>query len=217
MFTKYKLFIFDFDGTLCDSRINIANSLNDALQIAHYPKIDNTRIYPLIGKINIEETFLTFYPNLTAEQVTQMVSDFQVYQFAHVADEIKFFPQVPETLLALKSRGKTLCVLTAKGTTQIVAILKKLKIAQLFSTIYGREPGHADKPSSDTISAILSGLPDEYASPVVVMVGDTTIDCETAKNTHVDMIGVSYGIDTPEVLQRSGATYIINTFDELLR
>lgn len=49
------------------------------------------------------------------------------------------------------------------------------------------------------------------------MIGDSIVDCQFAYNSEIDMIGVSWGIDNPSVLKKSGAKYIINNISELIK
>jgi HAD superfamily hydrolase (TIGR01549 family) len=212
----YSLFIFDFDGTLSDSRLNIANSCNAALTSVHLPTIENEKIYPLIGKLNLEDTFTKFYPNLTVEEVNHLVDVFRAYQIAHVQDEITLFPDVAETLEELVRKGKYLAILTTKGTEQVTKILELLKLRSLFTVIMGKGSEFGEKPEGRCIDYITSLLPKPISKENIAMVGDTEIDVQTANNGGISVIGVTYGIDSAEQLKQAGATYTIDRIKDLL-
>lgn len=214
--SSYSLFIFDFDGTLSDSRLNIAHSLNAALLACGYGKVEEEHVFPLIGKITLEETFRHFYPEITDEILSKLISEYRKYQAAHIKEEIFLYPSVESTLRQLKSKGKTLCILTTKGTEAITNIVRVLGLAHLFDIIYGRGSGFGDKPEGKSVTYIMTHLSRSFTKSETVVVGDTNIDVETSKNAGVDMIGVAYGTDGAEKLRSEGAKYILNSFDELL-
>ncbi len=210
----YKNFLFDFDGTLADSRTNIANSIRFALKKHELPLIAPTDIYPLIGKMSLEKTFTHFYPALAGTTVQSLVKTFRQYQRDHVSTEVEIFPSVVETLQTLKQRGNSLHILTTKEVGQITFVLDKLQLSSFFSIVYGNGLPYGEKPEKGCVEYILRTAnlkPDE-----TVMVGDSSVDVQTARNGGIDVIGVTYGTDGEEGMKAAGATHIIRTFDELL-
>ncbi|MEP7166368.1 MAG: HAD family hydrolase [Candidatus Woesebacteria bacterium] len=211
----YKNFLFDFDGTLADSRKSISNSIRFALKKHDLPLVAPTDIFPLIGKKSIEDTFTHFYPKLSGAKVESLVKDFRAYQREHTIQETEIFPSVIQTLQTLKKQGHSLHILTTKEVGQITFVLNELKLADYFSIIYGNGLPYGKKPEKGCVEYILqtAGLkPHE-----TVMVGDSSVDVQTARNGGIDVIGVTYGTDGEDGMRTAGATHIVRMFDELLQ
>lgn len=214
---SYKVFIFDFDGTLADSRLNIANSVNRALQRSGLAKVLNDAIFPTIGKLSIQQAFLLFYPKLNPDSIEKLTADFRGFVIAHAKAELCFFPGVESTLHSLQDSNIYLAVLTTKSSKSIYDVLTLLGIDTYFSVIYGSGLPGGDKPSKGCVEYILDKIGHDDIKPSeVVMVGDTIVDLVTAQNAGIDSIGVTYGIDGQDV-KKLDFTYTIDAFDELLQ
>jgi|GEM_PF-1822935 len=213
----YDCFIFDFDGTLADSRLNIVNSFNRALNLYHAKPISPELIHPLIGKLNIEETFKKFYPYFSSEKIKKLAKSFRIYQKKHISKEIFLFDGVFETLKTLQKKRKKLVILTTKHIDQIIFILNKFKIKSFFDIIIGEGLLEFKKPQRQCFDYITKNLKKSIPKTNFVVVGDSIVDCQFAHNSEIDMIGVSWGIDHPSILKKLGAKYIINNISELLK
>lgn len=214
--TSYDLFIFDFDGTLADSRRHIANGVNFALEKHGLAAVDPARVYAQIGKYPIEATFASFYRDLALEQVEALVSDFRQYQRDHVQQELAFFPGVIATLDALKANGKQLAILTTKHITQIDYILNVFGLRALFDVVYGDGLIPERKPERACVEYILRSVPTPVYRHRCVIVGDSEVDVRAAQNSGLDMIAVGHGVDSMGTLLEKGAHYGIDVFSELL-
>ncbi|HEX2905442.1 MAG TPA: HAD family hydrolase [Phototrophicaceae bacterium] len=212
----YELFIFDFDGTLADSRHNITNSLNYALRSIGLAEVDPSRIYPLIGKLTLEATFSYFYPALTAAEIAHLLQTFRQYQRDHIRLELAFFPEAISTLAALKNRNKRLAILTTKHIEQIEYILAAFDLRRLFDVVCGEGLPPQRKPDPACVEFILAAVGTSIARPQAVMVGDSEVDVRTAQNGGIDMIAVAHGTDSLEYLKHQGATYTVQSLSELL-
>ena len=215
MLIMFKSYIFDFDGTLCDSRINIVNSLNYALKSRLMGTIEAERIVPLIGKMNIEDTFRHFSPALDDDMIALLTATFRKYQRNHIEDELTIYPHVESTLSKLRSAGKKLSILTTKNTQQIKHIIIIKKLDQYFDFVMGEAlyPGSPKKPDKRCLNDIImaTGCDSDH-----VMIGDSAVDCEFAKNCNIPMIGVSYGVDSAQTLIDCGAMNVVGAIDQIL-
>ncbi len=216
MAMTYELFVFDFDGTIADSRANIANSVNRALEAIGLDRISNDAIFPTIGKMSIQDVFRKFYPSLDVREVENLTLDFRNHLIINAKDELEFFPKVLSTLRALQDNNKQLAILTTKNTKTINEIIDILGIGPLFSVIYGSGLRGGDKPAKGCVEYIWEMLNQKVTPAETVMVGDTFVDLETAQNAGIDAIGVTYGIDGNEI-KNLGFSYTIDNFDELLK
>ncbi len=215
--SKYDLFIFDFDGTLADSRLNIINSLNFALNTQGLSPIEGKRITPLIGKMSLDNTFLYFYPELKTVQIEKLLEEFRIYQREHAHEELVFFPEVLSTLEKLYKQKKMLAILTTKHISQITYILKLFKIDHFFDVVLGEGVISQRKPASECVGYILSSLSVPLDKSKVVMIGDSSVDVLSAQNGGIDMIAVGHGTDSLESLKEMGAIFTVNTFSEILQ
>lgn len=211
----YQLLVFDFDGTLADSRMSVANSVNHALAATRRNPIPNGQIFPTIGKVPIQSVFSQFHPDLTEENIAELTRLFRAYITENALHDLQLFPGVEETLRALKSHGKTLAILTTKHTSVISKITASLGIDSLFAVQYGSGLPGGNKPEKGCMEYIWQHVQSPIAPAQTVMIGDTSVDLQTAKNAGVDAIGVTYGIDG-KLVHEAGFTHIIDKFSELL-
>lgn len=211
-----KLFIFDFDGTLADSRTNIANSLNHALREYNFDEIEPTAIHPLIGKLTLDLTFKKFYPDIDDDQLEALLAAFKERQRENAVNELKFFPNVVSTLTELTERGATLAILTSKYASQINFILQGFDLARYFQVVWGEGIIPAHKPDKACVEYIWTQLENRFNTENTVMIGDSSVDVKTALNAGIPMIAVTHGIDTRDTLTEIGAHFLIDDFSQLL-
>lgn len=213
----YDLFIFDFDGTLADSRSNIANSLNFSLQQKKLAPVAKEKIYPTIGRLALQETFLFFYPELSSDTVNALTAIYRKRLLAKSSEEIKLFPAVKKTLQKLTEKNKKLAMLTTKQEGTIIKLLESLSLLDYFDFVHGEGTSSYAKPDKKCIAFITEKIDKTISSEKIVMVGDTQIDIATAKNAGIDSLGVAYGIDGEKKLLASGATQIVGQLEEILQ
>ncbi len=213
MMRRYKLFIFDFDGTLVDSRQHISKSVNYALVKNRYEEVDPLLIYPTIGKVPIGEAFSLLKPDLSKQEIEKLTEDFRSYLLESAIKELIFFPGVEETLRKLIGLDRKLAILTTKKASSINRILKSLKVDSLFEVVYGGGMPGGDKPNKGCILYIARKT--KIPLDEIVMVGDTSVDSLSASNAGVDSIGVLYGIDGKKI-EKAGFTHTIPNFIDLL-
>lgn len=214
---SYNCFIFDFDGTLADSRLNITNSFNYALKVHKFKLISPKLIYPLIGKLDIEETFKKFYPGLSQKKLKRLINSFRIYQKRNAHKEITLYDGVLETIKTLHARKKQLAIVTTKHINQIEHILRVFKIYDYFDVIFGRGTMEFAKPQRECFDYVFQHLKIPVSKDNFLMIGDSNVDCEFSHNSQITMMGVSWGVDSPTALKEAGAKDIINNISDLLR
>lgn len=211
-----KLFIFDFDGTLADSRKNIVNSFNHALRLHGFVPYDPAQVHPMIGKYTLVEMFEEACPDSNPQELDTYMASFSDYQLSHIDTEIELFPQVHSTLVELVERGATLAIATTKRTHQIETILKEMDLAKLFKEVFGQGTLAVHKPDPACIQYIWDNLDKPFSPENTVMIGDSMTDVKTAVNAGIHMIAVTHGTDTPATMRQHGAEHFIESFDQLL-
>jgi phosphoglycolate phosphatase len=211
---SFDLFVFDFDGTLADSRLSISKSLNHALLQFGYAEIEPSLIYPRIGKELIAETVMRFQPSIPKSQLEEILECFRAYQREHVREDLRYFPEVRESLMALKARKKGIAILSNKSNRQLLPSLEAFEMLDFFDLILGTGLIAEIKPHKAGMDYIWQKLPVE--SSRTVLIGDSEVDVQTAKNAGIEMIAVNHGTDSAESLKAMGAAYSIETFSEIL-
>jgi phosphoglycolate phosphatase len=206
-----ELIIFDLDGTLVDSRRDIANSVNELLENYGRPKLPNERIYGFIGNgvRCLLERSLGGAPD---QDIVRALDMFLPIYRRRLLETTRPYTGVREALEELR-RGRTLAVLTNKPKPESVALLEGLELASYFRFIYGGDSFPARKPDPMGIQSLIdsSGAPRERT----LMVGDSHVDYETARNACIPICMVSYGIGAARI-EELGPDYVVDDLRELI-
>lgn len=192
-----KLLIFDLDGTLIDSKLDIATAANAARSHMGLAPLPNELIYTYVGNGAPVLMRRTMGPEASDGDVAQALEYFISYYLAHQFDYTTLYPGVRETLDAFRERGLRMAVLTNKTSEISVQIVAGLGLADHFFRVYGGNCFSQKKP--DPIG-ILTLMNEAGAGPSeTMMIGDSAVDVKTARNAGVKACGVTYGFQ-PESL-----------------
>ena len=190
-----KLIIFDFDGTLVDTRIGIAKSFNYALQKNNLSTVDNQQIYDLIG-LPLEQMFMVY-----SSEFEILSRDFREDYNANGYQLYEVYDQIEELILTLYNSGSTLVIATTKRQPSVNFILEELGWLKYFELVIDGSMVTDNKPnveSFDLIKSRYSNIPNSE----IIMIGDTHIDWEFAKNACIDVFIVNYGYDQKNLISR---------------
>jgi len=210
--SKYDLIIFDLDGTLIDSRLDLANSVNYTRLQLGLSALENDLIYSYVGDgaSMLIRRALGREPN--EAEIKQALEIFLQHYKRHLLDNTVLYPGVREALDRLDSL--TLTVLTNKPVDPSNEILKGLGVQNKFAVVYGGNSFEQKKPDPVGIHRILqdTGISRERA----LMVGDSWIDIQTGRNAEIVTCGVTYGLAS-DTLQEAQPDFLIGDMRELLR
>ncbi len=193
-----KLLIFDLDGTLLNTLEDLRNAVNHALNLRNYPLRSLEDIRKAIGN-GVAKLVARSIPNGTGNpDYEDTLKEFRKYYSVHSEDYTSPYLGVHEALLNLKSQGYILTVATNKLTDIARPLLEKF-FPKVFDYIQGDEPGMDRKPAPMMINTICSkfGIDKKDA----FYIGDTNVDMQTAENSEVDFVLVTYGFRTKEELK----------------
>lgn len=194
--SKYKLLIFDWDGTLVDSIERITTSLQAASHQVCQIAISNNEARDVIG-LGLREAIEKLHPQLEPELISQVSEAYKHhYQNDNLIKEDPF-DGVSDLLSDLKDNGYFLAVATGKSRVGFEHSISKYDMGKCFhSTQCTGE--NKSKPHPQMLHKILERL--NICVTDAVMIGDSKHDMEMAKNAGMDSIAVTHGVHTAEVL-----------------
>ena len=210
---KFKAVVFDLDGTLTDTLTDLKNSVNFALGEMHFPERSLDEVRQFVGNGVRRLIYLSVPENTPDEISEQCLSIFKEHYKSHSLVETKPYGGIVPMLEALKNKGIKTAVVTNKMQEAAVDIVEKF-FGGLIDEAIGQVDGIAQKPQPDGVYAALKKL--EVTKDKAVYVGDSDVDCKTARNAGIPCIGVSWGFRGRKVLAENGADYIIDSPSELL-
>ena len=208
----YKAAVFDMDGTVLDTLCDLTNSVNYALYEHGYPLRTRDEVRGFVGN-GIRKLIERAVPQGTDKAVTDGVySTFTLHYADHCADMTKPYDGVIELLQKLKKAGYLTAVVTNKADYAAQALAKEM-FCGLFDVAVGEREGIRIKPAPDEVNIALHALGVERKNAVYI--GDSDVDIETAKNSGLPCISVTWGFRSREFLIAHGATALADTPDEL--
>ena len=205
------LFIFDLDGTLINSKLDLVHAVNATrVHMGETPLADEL-IFSYVGNgapVLIRRAF----PGATQEQLAIALQYFLDYYRDHMLDYTVLYPGVRETLEKLDNGKRRLAVLTNKPVRISGAILDGLGVGKHFFRVYGGNSFEQKKPHPIGIETLLreTGVRKECT----VMVGDSAVDIQTARNAGISCCGVTYGFQ-PESLDENPPDFVIERMDQI--
>jgi phosphoglycolate phosphatase len=191
-----KLVIFDLDGTLIDSRLDLVHSVNAALRHIGRPELPEDVIASYVG----DGAPILIQRALGGEAVDdaivrQGLQFFLSYYREHKLDHTTVYEGIKEALAAIRrgsnGRARTMAVLSNKPVVPSRAIVEALGLGSFFTQIYGGNSFATKKPDPEGARKLLeenSVRPEEAA-----IVGDSHVDVETGRNAGLWTVGVNYG------------------------
>jgi len=189
-FANVRVLIFDLDGTLIDSGLDLAHSVNAALAESGRSALPHQTIFSYVGDGAGELIRRALGNGAGNAEVDRILTFFLNYYRAHMLDNTRLYPGVREGLEQLA--GYSLAVLTNKPVRFSRAILEGLHVDQFFRFIYGGNSFERKKPDPMGVRTLLQ---DFGATPGEAMVvGDSDVDVRTARNAGTVACGVTYGL-----------------------
>jgi phosphoglycolate phosphatase len=191
------LLIFDLDGTLIDSRLDLAHSVNAARAEMGMGPLAHEIVYSYVGNgapVLIERAM---GKDATGKVVARALEFFLDYYNHHAVDHTELYPGVLDSLKQLHRAGNLLAVLTNKPVRISQSIVEHFGLAPLIARTYGGNSFEHKKPHPIGIDTLRSEL--NATCEDTWMIGDSYVDVQTARNARVRVCGVTYGFQ-PDTL-----------------
>jgi len=206
------LLIFDLDGTLIDSKLDLVHSVNAARALMNLGPISEELVGSYVGNGAPILMRRALGPDASEADVQHSLEYFLRYYREHMLDNTRLYPGVREALDHLHGAGVKLAVLTNKPVRFSRSLVEGLGLKEHFFQVYGGNSFEQKKPDPVGIENLLgeSGASRERT----IMVGDSGVDVLTARNANVTACGVSYGFQ-PESFREYPPDIVVDNLLQL--
>ncbi len=209
---KPTLVIFDMDGTILNTLEDLLESTNAALAANGFPERSLAEVRRFVGN-GIAKLIERAVPEGTPADVRgRVLADFKEHYAVHCADHTHPYAGVPELLADLRARGVLTAVVSNKADFAVQTLARDY-FPGLFDCVLGEKEGIAKKPAPDMVNAVLNKL--GVAPAGARYVGDSEVDVETARNSGLSGVFVTWGFRSVETLRAAGAAVLAATPAEL--
>lgn len=211
---KPKLIIFDFDGTIGDTRQNIIITMQRTMRMVGLPVKSDEECASTIG-LTLENSFKAMYPDVGADMAARCVDAYRDIFMESVEELIpSLFPGVSETLARLDAMGIKMSVASSRQSQSLLYFLERMGVSKYFPYVLGSDNVTKHKPDPEPVLKTLREL--NYAPSDVMVVGDMPVDVAMAHGADVRAIAVTFGNATREELVEANADHIIDDFTKIL-
>jgi phosphoglycolate phosphatase len=205
--------IFDFDGVLVDTGLDIANAMNFVLCHFHLPELPADTIIGFIGggagKL-VRDSLGEAHAHLLDQALPMFLERYSQYYLVDTC----LYPGVLEVLQCLHQAGKTLAIATQKPEPITHAILSGLKIDPYISMVVGPESITHRKPHPESLLKIIQSFQAEPQE--VIMVGDMVTDVQAGQAAGTLTCAVTYGLGQRADLEVAKPDLVVEEIKDLL-
>lgn len=204
------LLIFDLDGTLIDSRKDIAASVNLTFRDLGLPEKPPEFIYGYVGN-GVRRLILDTVESADPGLVDRSLQIFEGHYLKHLLDETELYPGLEGVLQHFGEKKKA--IVTNKPLLYSIKIIEGLQVGAHFDLILGAEPIVRLKPHPEMILRTLDHL--NVAPADAVMIGDSLNDIHAARSAGIKSCAIGYGLGDPEELKSGNPDFFAETVEEI--
>ena len=209
---KYKLAIFDMDGTILDTLVDLANAVNHALAVTGKPQRSLMEVRSYLGNGMLNLIRLSAPEGTSPRELEGIKDIFTEYYKTHCKDNTKPYGGIVELIAELRQKGMLTAVVSNKPDFG-VQLLVEQHFPTSFDAFVGEKAGIAKKPAPDSVNAVLAQL--GIAREDAVYIGDSEVDLATAKNAQMQDIIVTWGFRDEAYLLEQKPTIVVHSVEEL--
>lgn len=209
-----RLVIFDFDGTLADTRHNIVITMQRVMRALELPVADEETCASTIG-LPLKECFRAIFTQLSDDEAENCAETYRQIFFANAKDLVPdMFPHVRETMETLHANGIRMAIASSRTSASLLGFIREMQMTEMVEMVVGSDEVAHHKPDPEPVNVILSAL-DVSASETLV-VGDMPVDILMGAAAGAHTCAVTYGNATAEELSEAGAEFLIDDMAELI-
>jgi phosphoglycolate phosphatase len=212
----YRAIIFDLDGTLIDSLIDISDAMNHTLSLFGYPTHPYEAYKYFVGRglTNLVKSCIPQSALDNPQTIRNCFEMFTDHYQRNLTNKTLLYPGIKELLDALVAKGMKMAILSNKADKLTKQISDDLLNKWQFEIVMGATDDFPHKPNPESALFIAKKL--NVSPENILYVGDTNVDMQTAVAAEMFPVGVTWGFRTREELQNTGAQLIIDRPMELV-
>ena len=206
-----KIIILDFDGTLGDTASVIVQTMQATIKELNLPARSDKECADMIG-LRLVEIPPVLFPGCNVDGDLYAATYRRLFRVFNTEGAVTLYPNVMETLIELKRRGKTLTIASSRSHSSLADYVENLGLSPIITFILGAEDVTEGKPSPEPVHRTLEKY--GFRPEETLVVGDTIFDIDMGRNAGTRTCGVTYGNGSRESL--SSADILIDDFGKLL-
>lgn len=209
---KYKLAIFDLDGTILDTLQDLSDAVNYVMEKYGYKKRSLTDVRKFLGYGGVNLITRSIGQEISSEEFDEIYRSYIEYYSNHCDIKTEPYEGIYQMLENLKKAGMKLAVVSNKGDRQVQILVEK-HFKGLFDFAHGERKNIKRKPDKEAIISIVN----EFGFDVeeCIYIGDSEVDLLTANNSGMDHIVVDFGFRDYQFLKATGAEVILSSANEI--
>ena len=208
---RFRLLVFDWDGTLMDSAAHIAGCMRAAAADLMLPVPSDAAARDVIG-LGLPQAMANLFPEADPVTVPRIIERYRHHFFDPSTEQGRLFPGAQALLQQLSEQGYLLSVATGKGRPGLDRALEETGLGALFHATRSADETHS-KPHPEMLLQLLDELGVDAGE--ALMIGDTEYDMQMAVNAGVAGLAVSYGVHSRERLLQHRPQGCIDALGEL--
>lgn len=209
MIPAFKAYLFDLDGTLLDSAVDICGAVQHVLSAHVSQPLSFEYLRGFVG-FHLDAVFTDVIPDASREQLDALIQAYKATYLGRSHASTRVFPGVVETLANLEGRKATA---TTKGTPTTRAVLEQFGLLRYFDHVQGTD-GFPCKPAPDVLLRSMEALGADPGD--CIFVGDSETDMEAGRRAGIKTCAVRYGYGDPAGLAKWGPDFWISDLRELV-
>lgn len=207
-----QLILYDLDGTLVDTREDIAHAANHMLRQMGSSQLRHQEIASYVGR-GVHYLIAHCLKSEDPKPIEKGIQVYRAYYAEHMLDHSRLFPGVLEILQYFQDRKQV--VLTNKPNPFSYGLLKALGVADYFAEVIAGDSVYPKKPDPTAVRAIMKK--GGVCAEATVFIGDSLMDIETARNAGIGIAVITHGFSGREELQSASPDLLAEDFIELLQ
>ncbi|UOQ51416.1 HAD family hydrolase [Hymenobacter cellulosivorans] len=216
----YSLFLFDYDGTLCDTRQAILHGFERTFEHYQVPQPAPETVYSMIGRgLVLGQMLHELRPELSAAELEEWVITYRRIYAREAEPLVTPFPGAYDLFAQLTARGVLIGVLSNKGAAVLEASLAQQGLLPFVALVIGDgtmpEKQLAKKPDPMVFHEVVLPRFPEVPTDRILMVGDTTADLQFARNSRIDSCWVTFGFGDDDQCRALHPTHTVSHLLEI--